>query len=122
LVGSIFVLCAFAPAVSNSVTRVVLVAPATGSSLEWDDPQLNTVRTLLLPIINSQPSCLEGKIGDALEHAYADVTESDPICEYHWKVMGGHWVHEIVYETDFVVDLGGTRTIEVAVISSEIKS
>ena len=46
-------------------TKSVLVHPAPGSVLEFDDAQVVSVYNSITAIVRQNPSCLDGKVGEA---------------------------------------------------------
>jgi len=107
----------------GSQTKSVLVHPAPGSVLEFDDAEVVSVYNSITSIVRQNPSCLDGKVGDALDAAYPHkVSESvfPPDYVMHWNGEG--WDHICVHLTEFVVDFGTRHTVLVEVSASELKN
>ena len=111
------------PWIASSKTMAYSVHPAPGSVLEFDDPPVLAARDALSALLLTNPSCPADKVRDQLRAKYGaavkDVT-FPPDYVFHWKV--DHWVHDCTLSTQFTVDLGSRRTIEVDVDQSEVKN
>jgi hypothetical protein len=109
-------------AVAGAKSMMVSVSPASGSTLEADDPQTIQVRDSLTSLLLQNPTCGAGKIGDRLETEFQGaVDETRYAIQYIWRLINGHWVHEWSLRTDYVVDFGANRTVLVTVVESEPK-
>jgi len=100
----------------------IRVGPAPGSNLDEDSAEVAEVTALLLPLSAELPECPPGKVGDLLEDAYPGAVQEFRYPLDYWDVLiDGHFVHKCFFRTDFEVDFGARRQVQVEVIQSRLK-
>jgi hypothetical protein len=99
-------------------TMGVTVGPPLDSVLEYDSPQTLAVRELVKSVLVTRPSCLAGKIEDALEAQYPGLVtteQSESAWNWVWVDPPGKFVHQWNNLDSLRVDFGQGRVGEVLV-------
>lgn len=116
LLASLPFLAAFTRVVGGPLG--VSLGPSLDSVLEHDSPQTLAVRDVVTAVLVTRPSCLAGKIEDALVARYPGkvaTTHSESPWVWVWVDPPGKWVHQWNNLDSIRVDFGQGRVVEVVV-------
>jgi hypothetical protein len=109
--------------VPGSNPIAVQVGPSPGSALKFDDVQTLDVRAKVHAVVLTNPSCLDGKVEDALLARYPGmvrVEESESA--WLWRLINGQWVHQYDLVDRFLVDFGQGRVVEVLLTETRVRN